>query len=183
MSQEAGGVGQNARCLRSVANEGATLVMAEHAIEHTTVNASVDRCLDVVLDFERYPDWAPPLKEATVVSRDLQSRPLDVRFRAAAFGHSTSYLLRYDYSEAPTKLAWKLVESDVCRKLDGYYRFTPAGDDPSRTDVEYVLEAELVVPLPAFIKRRTELKIVHTALRDLKARVEQQATAADRAGE
>ena len=38
----------------------------------------------------------------------------------------------------------------------------------------YQLEAELVVPLPGFIKRRTQLKIMHTALKELKSRVEAQ---------
>jgi len=155
--------------------------MAEHAIEQTIVHAAPARCLDVVLDFERYPEWAHALKEVEVVARDPEGRPLDVRFRAAAFGHSTSYLLRYDYSEAPRKLAWVLVESDVCRKLDGYYEFRPVEGDPNQTEVFYLLEAELVVPLPAFIKRRTELKIVHTALKDLRSRIEQQAADVERA--
>lgn len=149
--------------------------MAEHAIEHTTVNASPERCLEVVLDFERYPEWAGALKEATVVSRDGEGRPLEVQFRAAAFGHSTSYRLRYDYRDAPRKLSWVLVDSDVCRTLDGYYEFTPVEGDPQQTHVEYLLEVELMMPLPAFIKRRTELKIVHTALHDLRDRIEQQA--------
>ncbi|HVX17128.1 MAG TPA: SRPBCC family protein [Acidimicrobiales bacterium] len=149
--------------------------MAEHAIEHTTVDAPVDDCLAVVLDFERYPEWARALKEVTVASRDDEGRPLEVQFRAAGFGHSTTYRLRYDYSGSPGRLSWTLVESDVCRKLDGYYDFRPADGDPGRTEVDYLLEAELVVPLPAFIKRRTELKIIHTALHDLRARIEQQA--------
>ena len=34
------------------------------------------------------------------------------------------------------------------------------------------LTAELVVPLPGFVKRRAETRIMQTALRDLKARVE-----------
>ena len=38
--------------------------------------------------------------------------------------------------------------------------------------MRYELEVELVVPLPGFVKRRAELKIMHTALRELKARVE-----------
>ena len=155
--------------------------MAEHAIERTTVHAPAARCLDTVLDFERYPEWATALKSVEVVARDDHGRPLDVRFRAAAFGHSTTYLLRYDYSEAPQKLSWVLVDSDVCRKLDGYYEFNPVEGSPEDTEVSYLLEAELVVPIPAFIKRRTELKILHTALKDLRNRIEQQAADVERA--
>jgi hypothetical protein len=35
----------------------------------------------------------------------------------------------------------------------------------------------LIVPLPAFVKRRAESKIMHNALRELKAHVEQQPSA------
>jgi hypothetical protein len=45
---------------------------------------------------------------------------------------------------------------------------------PGRTLVTYHLAVELVVPLPGFVKRRAEQKIVHTALRELRAQVQQQ---------
>lgn len=146
--------------------------MSDHALERTEINAPPARCYEVARDIERYPDWAPQLKEATVVERDAEGRPSLVAFRAAMMGHSTSYTIRYDYTEAPRRLAWKLVESDVARKLDGYYDFAPIPGSPERTDVTYELEAELRLPLPGFVKRRAEVRIIHTALRDLKARVE-----------
>jgi len=46
----------------------------------------------------------------------------------------------------------------------------PVGKD--RTRVTYHLAVDLVVPLPGFVKRRAESKIVHTALRELRAHVE-----------
>ena len=39
-------------------------------------------------------------------------------------------------------------------------------------EVVYHLEVDLVVPLPGFVKRRAEAKIIRTALPELKARVE-----------
>lgn len=146
--------------------------MPEHATEQTIIDAPPARCYEVALEFERYPQWARDIKEAEVLARDEQGRPAQVRFRAAAMGHSTSYVLRYDYSDAPRVLRWKLEEGDITRVLDGFYEFAPVEGDPRRTDVRYELEAELVVPLPGFVKRRAEFIIVHTALRDLKARVE-----------
>ena len=166
-------IGHNApgRCLNQ---EGFT-PMADSVAEQTTINASRDQCLEVLLDFERYPEWARDLKEATVLARDAQGRGVEVRFRAAGMGYSTRYTLAYDHSD-PDRLAWRLVKGDITRKLDGYYRFTPDSDADAGgngpIEVAYVLDAELILPLPGFIKRRTELKIVHTALRELKARVE-----------
>ena len=146
--------------------------MSDHALERTEILAPPARCYEVARDIERYPDWAPDLKAANVVERDEEGRPSLVAFRAAAMGHSTSYTIRYNYSEAPRRLAWKLVEGDVARKLDGYYDFAPVSGKPDRTDVTYELEVELRMPLPGFVKRRAEGRIIHTALRDLKARVE-----------
>ena len=40
------------------------------------------------------------------------------------------------------------------------------------TDVTYHLEVELRVPIPGFIKMRAQSRIMSTALRELKARVE-----------
>src|SRR3954470_16628168 len=147
--------------------------MADSVTEHTTIAATRNECLQVLLDFERYPEWAKDLKEVTVLERDGQGRGVEVRFRAAGMGYSTSYTLRYDHSD-PDTLAWRLIRGDLTRKLDGQYHFQ---DDPDGgVQVTYQLEAELVVPLPGFIKRRTQLKIMHTALKELKSRVESQAT-------
>ena len=143
--------------------------MADSVTEHTTIDATRDACLGVLLDFERYPEWARDLKEATVIERDAQGRGIEVRFRAAGMGYSTSYTLRYDHS-SPDTLAWRLTRGDLTRKLDGSYHFEDRAD--GGVDVTYKLEAELVVPLPGFIKRRTQLKIMHTALKELKTRVE-----------
>jgi len=143
--------------------------MADSVAEQTTIAASMDQCLAVLLDFGSYPQWARDLKEATVIERDREGRGTEVRFRAAGMGYSTSYTLHYDYSD-PNRLAWKLIRGDLARKLDGYYEFADADD--GGVDVTYVLEAELIVPLPGFIKRRTQLKIMHTALKELKSRVE-----------
>ncbi|MCB0986765.1 MAG: SRPBCC family protein [Microthrixaceae bacterium] len=145
--------------------------MADRVIEHTTIGAAPDAVRAVLLDFTRYPDWAPDLKEVEVLSTDEEGRGTSVRFRAAGFGKSTSYTLSYDYSD-PTVLAWTLTEGDITRKLDGFYELLE-GDEPGTTDVTYQLEADLIVPIPGFIKRRTQGRIMHTALRELKSRVEQ----------
>lgn len=151
--------------------------MPEQATERTVINAPLERCYDVAADIERYPEWAADVKEAEVLERDAEGRPVTVAFRTAAMGRSTSYTLAYDHSEAPSRLSWTLEEGDVTRVLDGSYEFTALDDDPTSTEVAYTLEVELVVPLPGFVKRRAETKILRTALPELKARVESLTTA------
>jgi Polyketide cyclase / dehydrase and lipid transport len=126
----------------------------------------------VLTDFEDYPTWAQDLKSAEIVDRDEEGRPRDVAFRAAAMGRSTSYTLRYDYSQAPHVLAWRLVRGDITRKLDGSYELAPVDGDPDRTAITYHLEVDLLVPLPGFVKRRAESRLLATALRQLRSHLE-----------
>lgn len=154
--------------------------MADHSMQRETavIDAPPATCVAVATDVERYPEWAPDLKEASILERDAQGRPLRVAFRAAAFGRSTDYTLRYNFSGLPERISWVLEEGDITRKLDGAYTFVASADDPDRTEVTYELEVELVMPLPNIVKSRTERKIIHTALRDLEAQVERVHTAA-----
>ena len=146
--------------------------MVEQAREHTTIQASVETCFRTLTDFESYPSWAGDLKEAIVIERDDAGQATVVEYRAAAMGRSTTYRLRYDYTEAPHRLGWRLDEGDIQRELDGAYVLDPNADDPSSTDVAYDLSIDLIMPIPGFVKRRAEARILKTALDSLKARVE-----------
>jgi ribosome-associated toxin RatA of RatAB toxin-antitoxin module len=146
--------------------------MADQASQRAIIAASPQALFDVVTDFDRYTAWIRDLKSVEVLERDDEGRGVEVRYRAAAMGRSTSYTLRYDYTNAPRELPWRLVDGDIMRRLDGAYEFHAVDGDADRTDVEYSLTVELIVPLPAFVKRRAESKIMHNALRELKAHVE-----------
>jgi len=148
--------------------------VAEQATERMVVGATPEQCFAIVSDVERYPDWAADIKQVDVTTRDSSGRPLQVAWRAAAFGRSTSYTLEYDYSGAPRTIAWHQIRGDLTTKLDGAYTFDDAGE--GRTQVTYVLEVELRVPLPGFIKRRAQSRIMHIALEDLRAKVESSLT-------
>ena len=144
--------------------------MTDQATERTTIDAPPDEVFAVAVDIERYPEWARDVKEAVVTERDEAGRPSRVAFRAAAMGHSARYVLRYDYDAEPLRMGWVLEQGDIVRRLDGDYTFEPS--DSGGTEVTYRLVVDLAVPLPGFIKRRAESKIMTTALDELKARVE-----------
>ena len=143
--------------------------MAETAFQTITIAAPMERVYAIASDFEKYPDWAKDVKEATVRSRDDEGRPVEVEFRASALGRSTHYTLSYDYSDAPRVLGWTMKRGDIMRAIDGAYTFS---ENPNGSiDVRYDLAIELVVPLPGFVKRRAEQRILNT-VRELKTRSE-----------
>jgi Polyketide cyclase / dehydrase and lipid transport len=143
--------------------------MAESASQTIAIEASLERCFSVAVDFEQYPDWAKDVKDAVVLSRDELGRATQVEYRTSALGRSTHYTLAYDYSEAPAVLTWSMVKGDIMRSIDGAYHLStlPSGG----TELRYDLSIELVVPLPGFVKRRAEVRILNS-IRELKVRVE-----------
>lgn len=143
--------------------------MAETASETITIDAPPERVWTIAADVEHYPDWVRDVKDVVVRSRDDDGRPFHVEFRTSALGRSTHYTLEYDYSEAPKVLSWTMVRGDIQRSIDGAYHFEPASD--GGTQVRYDLAIELVVPLPGFVKRRAEVRILNT-VRELKTRAE-----------
>ncbi len=140
--------------------------MAETATDTITIAAPHDQVWRIATDLERYPQWAHDVKDVLITSRDDAGRPEQVEFRTSALGRSTHYTLRYDYTDAPGVLAWTMVKGDIQRSIEGAYRFTP--NDEGGTTVQYDLAIELVVPLPGFVKRRAERRILN-AIRELKA--------------
>jgi len=143
--------------------------MAQRATVSIVVNATPETVYRVVTDFANYVNWVSDVKRIDVLERDSEGRPLEVEFRAAAFGRSTTYALRYDYGRVPQLLSWFQTHGDITETMQGQYCFEPSG---AGTKVTYDLEVELLVPIPTFIKSRAAHRIQTQALNELKAQAE-----------
>jgi uncharacterized membrane protein len=143
--------------------------MAETATETITIEAPLERVWDIAVDLARYPEWARDIKAVTIHRTDHVGRPAEVEFRTSALGRSTHYTLAYDYRDEPRQLGWTMLKGDIQRAIDGAFVFEPIGDVGTR--VRYDLAIDLVVPLPGFVKRRAEVRILNT-VRELKVRAE-----------
>ena len=143
--------------------------MADTASLTISIAAPLERCWTIATDFEKYPEWATDVKSAVVRQKDTEGRATQVEFRTSALGRSTHYVLEYDYSAAPHRLAWKMVSGDIMRAVDGAYMFAP--DASGGVVLTYNLSIDLIVPLPGFVKRRAEVRILNT-VKELKVRAE-----------
>ena len=157
-----------------VEEEQAVPPSVEHTVSSVLVQGTVDACFAVGLDVSAYPEWVENLRTVEVLTSDEQGRPATVRFEAEGLGRMSSYVLAYDLSDAPHKLAWNLVSGDLTREIEGRYLFHDMTEESglAQTEVEYELTIDLAVPLPGFVKRRAEDKIVKSALERFKERVE-----------
>jgi ribosome-associated toxin RatA of RatAB toxin-antitoxin module len=142
--------------------------MVDSGSDSILVNASPEKCFAVATSFADYPAWAKDVKQADIKDRDAQGRALIVDYRASALGRSTHFTLKYDYSNSPRRLSWSMVDGDIMREIHGAYTFEAQGD---QTKISYDLSIELIIPLPGFVKRRAEVRILST-LKELKARIE-----------
>ena len=147
--------------------------MIEKANLEIPVEAPPARCFEVITDFVQYPDWASDIKEVKILRQDSDGMGSLVEYRAAAIGRSISYTLEYFYGKDPLRCAWQLSSGELLRLLTGKYEFAPSPGDPNITLVTYKLAVELAVPLPGFVRRRLETRVIHAAIDDFRCRAEE----------
>jgi ribosome-associated toxin RatA of RatAB toxin-antitoxin module len=143
--------------------------MPEHAEGSAEVFATPAEVMEVVADFDAYPDWVGNLEEVDVLARDRRGRGTRVAFRLRTPVGDQAYTLAYRYQPRDAGISWTYVEGTL-EDLAGAYVLEPTGDGTTR--VTYRLEVELGVPLPGLVKRQAARQIVRSALNDLKRRVE-----------
>lgn len=153
--------------------------MFERTSRSIIIDGSPQRCLAVITDYVRYPEWVQDVKSVEVLRHDEDGRAGLVRYRVAAMGRSASATLEYFYGSNPLRVSWHLVEGEPIRRYDGRYvlEAVSGSDSAPRTKVTYDLEVEVAVPLPAFVRRRSEVRVVRAALDDLRQRIETGASA------
>ncbi|MET7638826.1 SRPBCC family protein [Streptomyces sp. NPDC005438] len=144
--------------------------MAEHTSSQITIEASPERVMGVISDFERYPEWTGEVKEAEVVARDEAGQAEKVRLLLDAGAIKDDHTLAYEWVSAH-EVRWSLVNSQMLRSLDGAYLLTPL-DGGARTEVRYQLTVDVKIPMLGMIKRKAEKVIIDRALAGLKKRVE-----------
>lgn len=123
--------------------------------------------MQVIVDLASYPEWADGVKHVDIHETDDEGRPVEATFEVDAQVQRVTYRLRYTHED--NRLSWRLITSNVLTQLDGIYDLQDRG---GATEVEYVIEADIAIPMPGFIKKRAAKVILNTGLRGLKRRVE-----------
>lgn len=147
--------------------------MSQSTSSSLTINAEAAVVLDVIADFDSYPQWAENVVRAEVLTQDADGWPRTVRFELDAGVLHDTYVLAYEWAvraDGTGEVTWKLVDSTVIRALDGSYRLA---DHRDCTQVTYELSVDVNIPVVAVLRRKAEKSIIDQALRGLKQRCEQ----------
>ncbi len=135
------------------------------------IGAEQSRIMAEIADFESYTKWSKEITRAEILERDDKMRGTRVAYTVEApVVGKTDYTLAYAYRTKNAGVSWEWVEGrGAIRGLSGEYVLDPVEEG---TRVVYRMTMELAIPLPGFLKRQGEKRVIDVALKGLKKRVE-----------
>ena len=145
--------------------------MTEQTEGQIVVEASAAEIMDVLTDFEAYPEWAD-VKAVEILERGDGGVGTKVAFEVEVpvLGKA-SYTLAYRYAPADGGMSWVSTEArGAVSDISGEYLLTEIDED--ETKVIYRLSVDLGVLLPGFVRTQGEKRVIENALEGLKRRVE-----------
>lgn len=146
--------------------------MADRTESSIVIDAPPGEVLDVIADFEAYPEWAGEVKQVAILAEEGDGWADQVEFTLDAGAIKDTYVLDYEWDideDGTGVLSWTLVRASVLKAMNGSYTLEQAG---AGTKVTYRLTVDVKVPMIGLLKRKAEKVIVDTALKELKKRAE-----------
>ena len=142
--------------------------MAKRAEHSAEIEAARERCFQLLLDYESFPDWQRAVRSVDVRSRDEGGRGREVEFEIDAKIKRVRYVLRYSY-EPPGWIGWEYVEGDV-KDVDGEFVLEQVDDGVTRATYKLTLDAGVWMPGP--VQRILSDQVMKGAVEALKRRAE-----------
>ena len=144
--------------------------MAEQTEGSILIEASAAEIMDVLTDYEAYPEWAD-VKSARIVERAEGGLATKVAFEVEVpvLGRA-EYTLAYRYAPGDAGMSWVSTEArGSVTDITGEYLLDEVD---GQTAVIYRLAVELGVLLPGFVRTQGAKRVIDNALEGLKRRVE-----------
>jgi len=147
--------------------------MADRTESSIDIAATPGEVLDVIADFDSYPEWATEVKKVSVLTEEGDGWADQVQFTLDAGAIKDTYVLDYEWDvheDGTGVVSWSLVEATVLKAMNGSYTLAAQGGEG--TTVTYRLAVDVKIPMLGMLKRKAEKVIIDTALKELKKRVE-----------
>src|SRR6478736_10147514 len=98
--------------------------MAERTESSIDIAAEPGAVLDVIADFDSYPEWAGEVKKVAVLAEDGDGWADKVEFTLDAGAIKDTYVLDYDWdvrTNGTGVVSWSLVQANVLKAMNGSY--------------------------------------------------------------
>ncbi len=144
--------------------------MGEQTEGSIVIEASAAEIMDVLTDYEAYPEWAD-VKSARIVERGEGGLARKVAFEVEVpvLGRA-EYTLAYRYAPGDAGMSWVSTEArGAVTSITGEYLLDELDGG---TRVTYRLAVDLEVLLPGFVRTQGAKRVIDNALDGLKRRVE-----------
>lgn len=156
---------QHVRSSMSVQVAAGEDVLLEVLKQSVVVEANLEECYGVASNLDAYTRWCSKggMKKVIVLERNEDELATKVQLTAGKLGVDMLNVMEYSYN-FPHEVAFKSIEGDVMKTLQGRYVFESSEGSPEKTDVTYELSLEFGFPLPNMVRKQICGAIMRTAL-------------------
>lgn len=136
------------------------------ATRSIVINAPVEKCFDVIVDYERYSEFLPEVKKTRALNR--RGNECDVQYEAEVVK-----LIKYTVhlkEERPNKVSWTYIDGDFMRDNKGGWVLEDAGE--GKTKATYNVEIVLGPLVPKTIVNALVDTSLPKLLENFKKRIE-----------
>jgi ribosome-associated toxin RatA of RatAB toxin-antitoxin module len=138
------------------------------ASRSVTVNVPPEKMFEVIVDYEKYPEFLPEVKKVQVNAG--QGAIKEVTYTVDIKAKVNSYTLRHT-AEKPVKIAWTMIKGEMMKGNDGSWTLK-AGPQPGTTEATYTIDLKLSALVPGFIEKVLAEQNLPGLLANFKARAE-----------
>jgi coenzyme Q-binding protein COQ10 len=107
--------------------------------KQVVIHAPVERVYEIVVDYERYPEFVPGIRRCRV--RDGKGEK-QVEYELDLGIRRIKYVLRHE-EQRPRRVSWSLVSGDMMKVSNGSWELSP---DDGRTSAIYSVEIQISRP-------------------------------------
>ncbi len=104
--------------------------------KQVVIDAPVERFYDIVVDYERYPEFVPGIRACRVRATTPEKQ---VEYELDLGIKRIRYVLRHD-ERRPSRVAWSLVSGEAMRVSNGSWDL---GDADGKTLARYTVEIQI----------------------------------------
>ena len=131
------------------------------------VNAPPEKVYDIVIAYDRYPEWLPEVKK--IQTSDRKGNEVKVHYEVDFKIKTIRYTILAK-EERPKKMSWSFIEGEVMKDNKGSWVLEPEGE--GRTKVTYNVEVAVGPLVPKSILNTLVDQSLPKMLEAVKRRVE-----------